>query len=478
MLKKKYSFPTFLLLTLIFVAPLFKMEYATDTYTMASSGFLPSAEHMLYNNGRALIAAFYYLCDFLSISIQAFYYFSLLLAIISISLAIYRLFKLFSRDFAKLPAFFFAILFVLNPITTEYLLFIEKGFFFLAILLCVFALEGFCMLTDGRRRGLAISLICILLASFIYQSIPGGFLLMCALFALLKSNSAKKLFINLALSLGIYGFGAFCNLIFLRLLRSSSRLDGDFSVSNIIKAVFLLDFYTVFIYLALALLLLALCIVLNKRTSGKPFSKELFHFVFASFLLCFIGVGITIAPFALVAENEVWITFRIIYPIGVLVFALPYYFCAKDKNTFKSKASRRGSFLLLFILVLNFAFFQTMIISRIINNETDKALCEKIGEEISLYENESGIDVKNVKIYYDRSTTKKNAGVLKIGDSNVRAFSKTWSDVCHMNVILGRSLVKCSPDKKYVDYFSKKDYSAYDREQLIFEGDTLHICVY
>ena len=130
------------------------------------------------------------------------------------------------------------------------------------------------------------------------------------------------------------------------------------------------------------------------------------------------------------------------------------------------------------IFVAELIFCQTVVIGRLVNNRTDERLCEQIAEMIENYEDGSGEQIKQICIYYDSAITKRNPGVLKIGDSNVRAFSKTWSDVEHMNVILGRDFAECAQNPEYAAYFASQNWDAFSGDQLIFDGETLHLCVY
>ena len=47
-----------------------------------------------------------------------------------------------------------------------------------------------------------------------------------------------------------------------------------------------------------------------------------------------------------------------------------------------------------------------------------------------------------------------------------------------MNYYLHTNYERISPIDKYTDYFSKKNWDHLSQEQLIFDGDTLHVCVY
>ena len=60
----------------------------------------------------------------------------------------------------------------------------------------------------------------------------------------------------------------------------------------------------------------------------------------------------------------------------------------------------------------------------------------------------------------------------------VSAFYTAWSDIYALNYYLGSDYEKVDPLDKYTEYFASRDWNQLSQNQLIFEGDTLHLCVY
>ena len=102
-IKKEYGIV--LLAVLLCVFPFFIREYSTDSYTIEMVGF-KSFGDWLKNNGRLITAGAFYLFDAMSADIGAFYYFSFLLAILCMSLAIYHFWWVLNGFMAKKSAFF------------------------------------------------------------------------------------------------------------------------------------------------------------------------------------------------------------------------------------------------------------------------------------------------------------------------------------------------------------------------------------
>ena len=481
LLKSKKEYGIILLFLLLLIFPLFKMEYATDTYTIQQVGLKAFGDSMV-SNGRLVTAVFFYLFDKLSIGVTGFYYASFILSIVCMSVAIYRMYKIVQGRMGYLLSLFVAVLVVLNPLAVEYFLFIEKGFFAFAILMTVISCEGFVAFLCSRSiKGLVIAYLTLMLASFTYQSIPGAFVTLSVVFIVIYSKSKKELIINNLVAASVYGFGIALDFVFLKLF-GGSRISGGIHLSNLKKVAFLLGWQTIFIYLGIIAILFLICALISKSRTGAAFGKVCqvsfikCIYVFAAALL------VVYLPFLFTSPSEVWLMFRIAYPLGVLIGAYVVLFCYHKEGISSNGTkhpSKAGLISIVVVLFVELVFFHTMIFGRLINNSTDEALCHQIGEIIEEYEKESGTEIKYVKIYYDVKIEKRNPGVLKIGDCNARAFSKPWSDVSHMNAILERSFIRLDGDVSiYQKYFANKSWDSFSEDQLVFENETLHICVY
>ena len=474
------------LVVIVFLLPIFKMEYATDTYYLESHGFFVTVDHMLNNNGRPIIAAFLALFGAMELSVCAFYYFSLFLGIVSASVAIYRLYGILKNNMSQACALFFGIFTVLTPFTTDYFMFIEKGFFMLAICMSIVAFEGYLMILKGNKKGFIPALVGIVVSFFTYQIIPGAFAVLSTLFALLYSKEIKRLVINLLIALGIYGFGAVGSVLFLKLFTDSNRVSTGINFEYMLKSFLFLGTGTVYVYIGAVTLLFVICATVNKARGNRIFSRETGVDFLKALLVLLVGLMAMIVPFAFSEGEEVWLPFRISYPISVMAIAVAIYFCYKEnyesgaeKCSFTTKAKRVGAIVMGTVLFLNLVFFHAVFISRLINNARDEELALKIGAEIEKYEAEGNKTVKYIKIYHDKNPTNRNEGIFKIGDTNVRAFATSWSDVNHLNVILEKSYLKKNPDQKiFNQYFKGKNWDSFSTEQLVFDGEVLHICVY
>ena len=469
-----------ILITAVF-SPFFHFEYATDTYTIKTVGMQLFGDSM-FQNGRIVSAEFFYGFAKMNASVEAFYYTSFVLSLLFSALAVWAMYQILRIQFSKNKSLLFAFFTVFNPLVIEYFLFIEKGFFMFALAMSMLAAYFYLQFLQGKRAFLMLAYPCIILSAFTYQTLPGAFVPVAVLLIALYSKKAKDWIVNTLVAISVYGSGTLGNFIFLRLANSSVRVATKPDISNFFYALSLMGTgASILIGIALIAILYAIS---YWRSDKTPVNVRA---LFLKSLFVLLGtVTVTFFPFIFIARNEIWLPFRIGYPLGMLFGTLPILFSATSENNAPAKemvqkSQKNKAFILACaVSLLLCLFFEIMIWGRLQNNAADEALCRRIGDEIAEYENESGNEILYVSISHDARITKTNPWVLSIGDSNVRAFSKEWSDVAHLNVLLNKSYQKVAVSAEvYQTYFAEKNWNTFSaREQLIFEENTLHICVY
>ena len=469
------------------VFPLFIMEYSTDTYHLALSDIGKSIGDGMLSNGRFVTGMAAKILSALGFGIKGFYYFSLILAIFCMGSAIYELYKLLRSHMWRYGAFFLAIFTVCNPTTVEYFLFIEKGFFCFAILMAVLSAKFFIRYLRGEKRVFLIfSYVCLPFSALTYQLITSAFVTLAIVFIVIYSKSIKGFIANSAIAASIFGYAYGIAFLALKIYNADNyRMTGEIKLSNMLKYFLITErWWVILIYLALALAVIAGFCIYSKKAYGRYFDETvMLNLLRLALILIAAGVAASV-PFIFVKPEETWLCFRTAYALSVLPGALGIWRFYKKPRVREKRVGpfhvlvRWKTIIMLSVISVTVIFYHTMIGSRLVNNVRDEALCREIGAIIAEYENETGITVKKINIYYDSKITQRNSGVLMIGDCNVRAFTRHWSDVSHMNLILERSFAR-GKSAKYSKYFASKDFNEFDRdEQMIFEGDTLHFCVY
>lgn len=485
-LKSRRDYFIILGIVLLCVFPLFKMEFSTDTYKAYTIG-LGGVAKTMFLNGRYVTGLFALAFYNMNASIENFYYASFVLSFIFMSLAIYALFTVLRDNMSKRLSLFISFISVFNVCAIEYFLFIEKGAFCFSILMAILALKYFVLFLQGKKIYLFLSFICLILSSITYQIIPGIFITLALPFIIKYSKSVRTFVINNLFAALIYGSGTGIDYLIVKLTQDNTRVGSGVHLSNIIKFYSFCtnNFAFIFLYIGLIGASLGIFALVNKKRSGKYLTKDSF-LVYAKYFYIILGtMAVTVLPFVFTDPNEVWIMFRVIYPFGALPGAIlimkSYKKDYEVKEEAKGKINKKAIILLSFLLV-HIVFFQAMVFSRLKNNDADYQQFEAIYGEIVKYENESGKRVSTIVIYNDSRLTNSNPGVLVIGDCNVRALSRHWSDVNMINALSGRWFTRSENESdinaEYKEYFLSQSWDSFSKEQLIFDGSTLHLCIY
>ena len=94
-------------------------------------------------------------------------------------------------------------------------------------------------------------------------------------------------------------------------------------------------------------------------------------------------------------------------------------------------------------------------------------------------ESESGIRVENLVVYYDNNPKLNYDGLKQSGDMLIKTNYDAWSYELILEYILNRDLytLQLTDDEK-PDEFKDKDWNSFNPEQILFQDNTIYICVY
>lgn len=469
------------LLSLLFFGVNNTLEYATDTY--ATFEELGTWQWMLYENGRVFNAFIYYIIEKLQISNGYVYKLSYGCAILFLSFAIYIFSKLL-QDFCKNEILCTSLSFITiaNFYIIEYFLFIEKGLFMFAILLC--SIATYCTVNyfkNAKFSFLILALFCLAWAVFIYQIILGLFVILCLPFVLKYSNNIKSFTINNLVTASLYSIPLLIAFLTTKCLFKSSRMGG---VGNIFQNViyhfpriiqlslehwfFIPGKMLLIIFLIIIAAAVVITFMHRKETCiTRSMLSVIYLFlgtIFTAFFPAFSGV-----------TSDFWA--RTIYPYGsILGILLIYLIIEYNINSSKNFQYTIGSIIIL-IISCQYLIFQSMFVDRYKCNEADRYYCEIIGNKIQEYEAENNITIDTICFYKDKSLRWFDMG---LGDDGMmtRAQSCGWSNLTSLNLYLDSNYQKGESLPEYQEYFSALNWDTYSDEQVIFEGNVLHLCVY
>lgn len=481
-LKKARIFPYALSLALVLICayPLFKVEYSTDTYHFALHNGLGGITGAMIYNGRLLIYAFARLFELMGANITGFYYISFIMTLIFLSLSIALLYGIIKNHMSNSFAFLISALTILNPMSIEYFLFIEKGFFALGIFIAVLCTKCFVLFLQGKRIYLLFAYPLLAICAFTYQPLCALFASLVLPFILIYSRDIKTIAINTLLAVSVYGFGTFCNFIVMKTFDMTLRMESGINLRNIFKLLtFGLNFAPLLLVYAFVFAILVSCILFYyKKKTGKAFTKEsLASILRYSFLIVGTLCAIS-APCVFSLPEHVWFTLRYAYPVGTLIGTIPILYTYKITPAEEGPRSTWLFPLVACLLTITIMLCHAFFFSRHITNDRDRQDALAIEELISEYEKETGNKITKISIYFDSSVKSGFDGTIYIPSCNVRALTRSWCDISHLSLILDRHFEKIENKSSYYEYFSNKDFNNISKSNMIFENDELHLCVY
>lgn len=176
---------------------------------------------------------------------------------------------------------------------------------------------------------------------------------------------------------------------------------------------------------------------------------------------------------------------RVIYPFASLPALLVLYISINQKKTANADTCKRAATILIFaalffIVGCQYLATERIFISKYEVNLSDELRCSYIGQAITEYEEETGESVTKIAFYDDSERTNPAYPHLSTidGDASLSSFYTNWSDLNAINYYLGTSYERAESDEEYAAYFAKQNWDTLSKEQLIFDGDTLHYCLY
>lgn len=461
------------------------LSFATDTYATFSTGFRGAGWDMAMRNGRPIIGAIYILYSLSGLSNESFYYISSVLALVFLTMSVWIyqeiLKKYVANENIRILLSFAAIA---NIFIIEYFMFIEKCGFMLAVLFNVIGVYWVEKFFDTHQwKHYFFSIIAMVLATFTYQGTIALFVMLSVPFAIRSAENLKCYVLN-GITIGIvYILPVLFNLLAFRFAFKNTRITDTTNYVLQLKAVMEGAYYNgkfTFNILPPNVFLIATLTVFFSAIAWNMMHEKYLR-IFNVFV---IVLAACIFPTASITQGSGWWAARVVYPMASLTAVLAIDLFVDYKETIKARLAKKficcialaAVFLTLFC---QYFAFNKIYIDKYRLNALDEYRYQYIYQAICDYNEATGIDIKKIAFYSDAERSyKQYANLYNSGDLIVSAFLTDWSDISAMNYYLQKDYEKVAPYEKYIEYFSKKNWNCLSQEQLIFEGDTLHICVY
>ena len=489
-LEKRSCIAKIIALVLLFFGVNIYLSYATDTYLTFTAGFhgsaIGSGIDMATRNGRPVIGLIYELHYLTGLSNVSFYYISSALALVFLcaSIWIYQgiLEKYEIKENIRVVLAFAAIA---NAFIIEYFMFIEKCGFTLAILfdvLAVYWIERF--FTSHRKSYYVFAVIAMVLAIFTYQGTIALFAILSIPFAMKQAKDFKHYILN-GIMLGIaYIVPVIIDLLAFKFIFKSSRISEKTDYIATLKTVIMGIIYNgeeTFNILPKYLFLIVAFIIFVALIVDAVVSQKRAWRIFNAFIIILASCLLSTAT---ILQGSGWWATRTVYPIASIAAVLAIDIFVNRDEIDSNKLIRKiiGVFSVSAIAVLllfQYFSFNQIYIDKYKVNALDQYRYQYIYQTIYDYQEATGKEITKIAVYSDAERSwSQYSDLYCTGDLVVSAFTTDWSDVTALNYYMQTSYEKISPVEEYTEYFSGKDWNHLSSDQFIFDGDTLHLCVY
>lgn len=472
-------------IVIVFFGVLSQMEFALDTYATLSFSLHEFIDQFA-SSGRFLLVFVGIVLRILNLSSKAIYSISYLTAILCMIISLYKLYMIIKDDVKSLIfRILIPTLIILNAFSVELFLFIEKGIMLFGVMMCIFAvgeIKGW--LKNKNKKSLILTFIFMLLANFSYQGIVGIFVAISIVYILKYSKNIKDFIINNIVVALSYGIPAIIDYLLIKVLYISSRVSGNIILVDSIKKIcistkgMVVNTYNMlpkYLLVIFVILLCALIIyqIITKKESIKNKLIEILKVIY----VIFVVILASIAPQIMQNTDAIWFVARSTYSYASLFGVIVLYLYTNFGNI-KKWNKIIIIILSLILLVVQFNRFNFIEVSRYKTNEMDYEITRKIISRINEYETRTGEKIKNISLYEDKSMTYAYYNIFSTGDTNIKAYSKDWGIIYILKYYSGRDFNTVEKNPEIEEKFKSKDWDNFEDEQLIFEGDTLHLCKY
>lgn len=502
-IKKKLSFKEFILknkinifilvammaFTFIICFNFIKPHFSNDSYSIVSYGRDYYINHFLASNRvfSALIFKIFLVLD-ISFETQLLIMGIILISVMAISwFVLYKfIIKLIKKETSIIHniliclASFFV---VFNICTAEGLLFIEVGTMPFGIL---FAILGACILATDKKFKYIISLILVTISGLFYQVTSSIFVLLALVLIAIKNKGNIKLIIKDTIIIGlIYAFAMIVNFIGVKIW--DNVLNNPFREFTIPSILVIIDTILKFGEIILIdnvgvgpkywyfsiLVIFGVILIIDKIIKKKEYFEILEYIT-----LVVLSVLIPIIPIIATPVNSQYIEPRMAMCFGSVIGILIIFLI----SVVKIDENKIWLTLVGTITILNFIgssiFLVVSSTSTLLTNQMDKIITEQIINEIKEYEKTTGEEVKGIGVASDKNYTMYYEGQPQLRCFNVRGLGTSWAVKEVITTYSKKIYQNVEVPQNIKDEFLEKNWNTYDKEQLVFDGENLYICIF
>lgn len=484
-----YTFVGMLFFSIIICINFIKPHFALDTYCVYSYSGQELISHFLVSN-RIFSALARWLFDLLGIPFLINTELLVLAGILFLTIAWFVLFKFITNLNKQKMDFLTSILFVgisfiivFNFCTIESLVFWESGVMCLGILCTIIAA---CVFNSNMKFKRIKAFISLLIGSLCYQGAITIFIpLALVLLAYRNRDDFKKIFIETVKIGLIYVIVMVINLIatklFSNLFNNEFRKMAVLSITDLFNTMVKLStdmilktfgigtkYWYVVILIAISIIFLSY-VIKNKKSK-----LYIFEYV-VLFLTCIL---IPILPMLVTPVENQYLETRMAMSFGSSIGILILFFCLIVEIKGARNYNKVTSVIVFFMVLLNSMYYILASSEMLTTNYLDRNIAKTVIQEIDNYQTETGVTIENIGVCFDKNPTINYDGQRWLGVITTRSMGTDWTAKETIELYRGKKFNKIDVPNEYKEEFEQKDWSFFDKEQLIFDNNNLYICLY
>lgn len=494
--KDIYIFLAMTIFSVIICANFLRIHFAADTYCLNSYGYHSYILHFL-NSARIFSALELWISQILDITLLTNLRIMSVIAIGCMALSWFILYKYSIKLLQKEKSIFFNILIGLVSFliiftfsTCEMLMFAESGMMGLSILLSIIAA---CIFNSNVKHRYIWSWVLVLLASFAYQSTIALFVLVALIMESYRNNGDIKKIVKEALMIGlIYGISLVINLGVVKIIEniqnSSMRATTIPQISEFINTI--IEYGTVMVYDTFNLipkgLYLGIIGIISIVFIYKVYKSKRYFDIFEYIMLILLAFIMPLLPVIVTPQEQQYLEPRMTPSFASILGILILYIICKMQNQDDKNNTNKSEkiinkiliFISTFLVVMNSIYFIYASTENRASAYLDRNVAKSIIEEIYEYENENQIKIENIGLAWDKNPSNYYNGQPTMESANVRSMVIDWSVLEVIEFYSGEKYNKVETPSNIIEIFNEKNWDFYNQDQLIFEGNTLYICLF
>lgn len=475
--------------SLIICSNFLRTHFALDTYCVYAHDTKVQITHFLVSN-RIFSALIRWIYMVFNIPFFTGMRILMLSGVVFLALSWFILYKFVINMQKKENVIFYNILItgicfliIFNFCTVESLLFWESGVMCFGILCTIIAA---CMFNSNIKLRKIFSFFILLIGSTCYQgSITIYIPLTLVLLAYKEKNSIKKIFIDTLKVCAIYIIVMVINLLATKFF--SIILNDEFRKMQMLtfaemfqtigrfSSVMVLQTFGIgkkYWYL-FALLFITLIFIFHILKT-----KKIKFVVYEYFILIISCIIIPILPLLATQIDRQYLETRMAMSFGSSLGIL-LLFLIIVVQVYKEKISKYLVVIFTFIMVMfNSIYYIKASSENLATNYLDRNIAKSIIEEIYNYQDKTGIKIENIGVTLDKNPSTYYNGQPAYSAINTRSMVVDWAAIETIELYSGEHFNQISVPDNYKKDFSQKNWDFFNKDQLIFEGNNLYICMY